>query len=816
MGILELFSLKALLNVFRVCFLNGQEAIRNAIDFKWRGSVPRAVYWQTDSPLDSHYLGMAKHGSADWKVQKAYYSLLANYGADRLHFDRTFKYLPGLLLLVPLLEWSFEHSIGSTYDIYEMVLALWTGLALLIAVAPLVSSSYVWRWLLPSSFVTEEEEHSVMNVLSRCMVRLRDSSNVPADLNDRYRVGDIDADGDSVVGQIMAADFETSGLHLQVRETRIVFFVAGLILMVAAWMPADFALMKFGTKSAVLFLLIAGLILYEISQATPSDLRAEVMDKAAKQSATEYLRDSAGREYWQSIEQAKKTQQQNASKDSSPIFKFGESTGLLAARRDPFSPSHAGLDMSLSLNDLSTHLFALGASGTGKTSAVIRPTIKQWLDHKAGGLLVLDGKGQLAEELKDAPNYTVISPEVSDYNCIEGLYPEEVADSCLALFGSKKGDDNIFDNAARNAILNAAIVLHESKSDYTIKKIYELLDNADDRISAMRKVAEPTSLLKAAADYWNIEFEEYSDKIKASILVTAKTWLAPIVQNRHLTGWNECTNGEKIEDVCQGKLIGLSLPEAKYGRAGALISMFAMRRIYQAVKLRGDGWRKSGGSQVLMVADEVQNLLGKTDLEIVPIARSLGLTMLWSTQNIDGLHGRLGKEEANQLMGNFSHLLAFSARTEISDEFVSKRVGEVWRTIVERFTGFPDSRFSVDSFVHSGAAKMMHETPEELFINRNVGYARMGHVGGSEELFYGSFKMHMWFRKVLRLPMPDVPDMKEPYADVQIKPSKIVQPDEIDSLLARQGLALAVFRRAGVLRRDVIITEPVFSFGGGE
>ena len=816
MGFLEILSLRSALSLFRVCFFNGVEAIRDAIHFKWNGSIPKAVYWETDDPVDVQYLGMQPHGSPDWKVQKAYYSLLANYGADRLHFDRTYKYLPGLLLLVPLLDWSFKQSVSSNYDVYEMVLALWTGVALLIAFAPLVSSSYFWRWLLPSTFVTEEEEHAALNVLSRGMVRLKASDNIPDDVNDRYRVGDIDADGDSVVGQIVAADFEVSALHLQVRETRIVFAAAGLILLLAAWIPSDFKELYFGTKGVVLFLLITVLIIYEISQASPSDLRAEVIDKAAKQSATEYLRDSAGREYWQGIEQSKIEQQVKASQDKSPMFVFGQSTGLLASRRDPFAPSSPNMPMALSLNDLATHLFALGASGTGKTSAIIRPVIKQWLDHKAGGLLVLDGKGQLANELKDAPDYKVISPDQCDYNCIEGLYPEEVADSCLTLFGNKSKDGNIFDSAARNAILNAAVLLDESEYAYTIKAIYQLLDNAEKRTEIIRSMVEPSSLFLRASEYWLIEFEEYSDRIQSSVLVTAKTWLAPIVQNRHLSNWNDAVKGERIEDVIQGELIGLSLPEAKYGRAGALISMFAMRRIYQAVKLRGDAWRENGGVQVLMVADEVQNLLGTTDLEIVPIARSLGLTMLWSTQNIDGLHGRLGKEQTEQLMGNFSHLIAFSARTAISDEFTAKRVGEVWRTIVERFNGFPDSRFSVDSFVHSGAAKMMHQTPSELMINRNIGYARMGHVAGSENLFYGSFKMHMLVRRLLRLPMPDVPDMKEPYADVQIKPSKIVQADEIDSLLSRQGLALAVFRRAGVIRRDVIKTSPIYSFGGAK
>jgi len=814
MGLLEFMTLRGIQTAFAVCFLNGQFAIRQAIQFKWGGNVPIGIYWETDIPAEAQYLGMQAHGSHDWKIQRAYHSLLANYGADRLHFDRTFKYLPGLLLLVPLLEWSFSSAVNSSWEVYGIVMAFWTSLAVFIALAPCMSSPYIWRWLLPSILITPSEEKASLDVLSRCLVRLKFSDDTPEDLADKYRVGDIDADGDSVVGQVLAADFEISALYLQVRETRIAFFFAGLILMLATWLPTDFTAFGVASKSTLLFLLIIGLFVYEVTQPAPSQLRAEVVDKAAKQSATEYLRDSAGRDYWKNIEQAKIEQQAKAAADKSPLFYFGASTGVLASRRDPFAPASPDMPMSLSQNDISTHVFALGASGTGKTSAIIRPISSQWLEHSAGGLLVLDGKGQLAEELEDAPGYTVISPERCDYNAIEGLYPEEIADSCQAIFGGKSKEVSIFDDAARNAILNAAILLHESDADYTIKAIFRLLDNEEEREELMRAVVEPTPIFARACEYWLIEYAEYSDRVKSSVMVTAKTWLTPIVQNRYLARWNDCVKGERIEAVCGGALVGLSLPEAKYGKAGNLISMFAMRRIYQAVKLRGDAWRKAGGAQVLMVADEVQNLVGQADLEMVPIARSLGLTMLWSTQNIDGLNSRLGKEETQQLLGNFSNLIAFSPRTNLSDEFVAKRVGEVWRTVVERFNGFPDSRFSIESFVHSGTAKIMHATPDEPLINRNVNFGRMGHVAGSENLLYGSFKMHLLFRKLLRLPMPDMPDIKEPYADVQIKPSKVVTADEIDSLLSRQGLALAVFRRAGVLRRDVIVTQPMYSFGG--
>jgi len=101
------------------------------------------------------------------------------------------------------------------------------------------------------------------------------------------------------------------------------------------------------------------------------------------------------------------------------------------------------MPFGLSVGDLSTHMLVLGQTGTGKTAAVIRPVVWQWQEAKAGGLLVLDGKGQLPKELAGLPGYQVISPESSNFNAIQNLQPDEVADTLFQLFSSDK-DRNPF------------------------------------------------------------------------------------------------------------------------------------------------------------------------------------------------------------------------------------------------------------------------------------------------------------------------------------------------------------------------------------
>ncbi|OPD69884.1 hypothetical protein AO898_30450 [Pseudomonas aeruginosa] len=59
----------------------------------------------------------------------------------------------------------------------------------------------------------------------------------------------------------------------------------------------------------------------------------------------------------------------------------------------------------------------------------------------------------------------------------------------------------------------------------------------------------------------------------------------------------------------------------------------------------------------MVAADEVQNLLTRADLETVPVARSLGLYLMFATQNIDGLYKRLEKDGAVQMLGNLASII---------------------------------------------------------------------------------------------------------------------------------------------------------------
>jgi hypothetical protein len=116
-----------------------------------------------------------------------------------------------------------------------------------------------------------------------------------------------------------------------------------------------------------------------------AERRALAAHEARTASPLARLVEESGEASLRQIETARVRQAAIAGDDSSPFIQLGTSTSLLAERRCAFAPSEPGMQVGLSVADLSTHLFVLGDTGTGKTSGMLRPVIAAWAAADAGG-----------------------------------------------------------------------------------------------------------------------------------------------------------------------------------------------------------------------------------------------------------------------------------------------------------------------------------------------------------------------------------------------------------------------------------------------
>lgn len=585
----------------------------------------------------------------------------------------------------------------------------------------------------------------------------------------------------SIIDAIMAGSGNPFTL-LSSLTPNILIAQSALIYTVILWLPAVLAVFAFES---------------------PLKDRGVMLEQAVKQTATELLIDKAGKGYFINLENAKNTQIENVKNDTSPFIQLGTSTGILAQRRDPLAPTEANIPMGLTLNDLSTHLFVLGASGTGKTYNVIRPMAKQWIALDAGGMLVIDGKGALPLELQaENPGYTVISPTAEQFNPIDGMPPDSVADVLASIFTGDNEADPMWSQAAALMLRMAAVVVQASADlDYTLNSILKFCTISQAERTAiltpLGSAANTDKMLFMAFHYWVVEFPDMPDKTSGSIVNMVRTWLGNIVYNKKLSNWVDTTDSSmRIEDVCKGAKIGLLLPESEYGQGGVAISALVMRRLYDYVKQRGDTWQSQAGqTAVLLVADEVQNLLTDADLENVSIARSLGLYLVMATQNIDGLYVRLNEKGAKQMIGNFASLIALPPRTADSNKYISERSSRVWKAVVERFEGLPDAKADVQLYADSGTDRMLRGL--ELYNQALIGHPRVSYLVGSSTLVPPQDKKQQEPQQVYAL-------NEKASATLNIKVEEIINENELDTLLSKPQTAIALINRGRVQRRDVI------------
>lgn len=840
-----------------------QHWMRHVIANKYPGVLDPQVYWIVGT--DAENAGLSAD-PVERTVQRLTLSQVGVYMAQRMWSLRTWIIVPLLALLGLALAYVLINVSGTTPHAWltpvTMAVTIW--LAAMLCFGSFLFVPVVAQFFLPRVPVRQDEIDSVRGVMARCVVRDL-PADVPGDLADRPRVLVADAEGRAVAGQVLATDLEYSAVRAEWVRSRSTLFVLGLAMLSpvlavwAAWAavltyyavqavnaeplqpqqqqdqkPDLWAMVKWVGVPVLLwlgmsvgvpdylsgvlpvtaqlaqwaFVLVVWFVALRKVLRTPAPLnmRALMLEQAVRESGSELLIDKAGPAHFVELENARRAQLANARKDRSPFVQLGTSTGLLAQRRDPLAPTEPGLPVGLSVSDLSTHLGVLGASGTGKTSGVIRPLTKAWLAADLGGLLVLDGKGALPLELNGLhTDYRLISPAHGRFNPIAGMKPDAVADVLADVLNADSSGDRYWADSARLMLRMAAIVIAAHPSlPYTIGELQRFCvashQEREGSLSELADRAMTDGRLAAALNYWIVEYPLMPEKTSGSIANMVRTWLGNICLHERLGPWTDTAESDaRIEDAMRGAKLGMLLPESEFGIGGVAISALCMRRLYDGCKLRGDNWRSlDGHTAVLLAADEVQNLLTKADLETVPVARSLGLHLMFATQNVDGLYKRLDKDGAVQLLGNLASIVALPPRTDDSNAYVAKRAGNIWRATTQSYYGLPDAAADLGLYGNSGVDRTM----------QGVALHRQSRIG-SPRLSYAINLWHRaWAPKAMAwlddLATPDNTDQMTPKPTLSFDLAPLVTPDELDTLLARPGTALAIFNRGRVQRRDVI------------
>lgn len=428
----------------------------------------------------------------------------------------------------------------------------------------------------------------------------------------------------------------------------------------------------------------------------------------------------------------------NAEADKTGFIEYGIAMGIFTRYGDGFAPDK-GLMVGQSPKDQMTHKHVFGKTGYGKTECEMKPTAYGWILNDAGGILILDGKGTLPEQILrpflGLPNILLIVPGVK-LGLLEGLAPEEMmtAISDLAGAGATKQEqsadsEKFFNSSAKTLLLNVGLVLRalveygklmEKQGEqrqwfWTLENIDMMKtlikDKSEDAEAILKAVeqvvdllpqdlgkgdgADRRPMLSAALIYFSHKLWTMPADTRGSVVAVMETWIDPLMRSPELRPW-ACTETGVDPTIClRGGKVGMSLPEFQYGEAGKLCQNLIRHRVMSGVRRRqNSNWLEEGQTPVLFLVDEAQEMVGIEDRNFLGVAREHGGACVYATQNAEAYLARMGREATLNFLDNFlskAILVSSHGTYEIFAKELPEGKYVSWMGSNERVIGFEQS-----------------------------------------------------------------------------------------------------------------------------
>jgi len=733
-------------------------------------------------PIDSFIMNLVSHDGSTENIARQVYHRLAGRLASITAYERQWMVLFGAVLLAFI---GFAEPFGRM-----------DGNARIAAGAGIFAMALLGGALMVPFFmrgVCAKGGDEARQVVERIFIRHFDA-DTPPDLKDPWRHGWLTADGRPVAAEISEADARAVPL-----QDRAFWWLPSLGAVACGFA----ACAGWGASgSGVVFIIL--LVKFFLDQHPAAQREAELRLCEGVE-GTAFV--AAGAIAWANqLEAARAKQLEKAKEDKSPLFRIGATTGILAARGDPFAPSK-DLPFALSLKDLQMHLLVFGGTGSGKTSGILRPLIYDAAKIEGLGMVVMDGKGALPGELKRlGESFQVINPAETVVSLVAGVEPGDVVDTLVQILGGQS-HDRFWSDSAAGLLRHAAILAHAvGEGEWSLMQAVDLAVREGAAAEAAKLVeAEGRSLeLAEAIAYLTVEFPSMEDKLQKGIIAQARSWIGVLTAHRDILKWANARPKESQLDIAEalkGERIGLLVPAHRYGVAGAAVSALLKARLYAKLKDRADDpeWaKKDKATPLLLVVDEAQEVATADDASMLAIGRSLGLAMVAATQTVEGVIARLDEQQANKWLSIFGGLVVLAGRSRRTDELVCERLGSAWLMRTEQVNGTP-VRDAIHASVLVGPLAASVKQP---FFGSHMG--KGGKKMAQAMVARATQGVAIAFQKAWKGEQPQNP------AQVKLGVAPLLDPAEVSSLLARPDSALVVATRARVVRRDVVMLSPIY------
>lgn len=556
---------------------------------------------------------------------------------------------------------------------------------------------------------------------------------------------------------------------------------------------------------------------------------------------------------------ARAQQAERAKADTSALIPLGVSRGIFTAKGDPYAPDE-GLPFVVSVADLDTHLFVTGSTGTGKTTAVLKPLAAHYLGwsseasreraaqavddqnvkitpvfRSAGGMVVLDGKGALAGDFKGLRDYLLIEPGQSRLGLLEGLDPTDVvlAFTTVNQPKSESGSSKFFTTAAGEMLRHFAVFLRalvdfeieqygpgnpDRTWRWTLHDLHSLGVNAQSKIPEIVKdwdacitkiekgdpSAKKAGLLADAIEYLTLTLPGMDAETRSNTWATLQGWITPAMSNKDLLPWAHVEFGVSLDRVFRGGVVGINTPRFAYGPGGTLVQALVKQRLFVHIRRRASyDWKAASETPVLFLVDEAQEIVGAEDREMLPVARSLGAICVYATQNVENLINRLGgPDEARAFLDCFRNKISFASSHQ-TGQWIQHDLGQTMSLAPQMSGGY---------IAYTQNARAVAEGPmndpshEGAWLSRWL--SRQG-AGGTSLLRRGGYGL-IRHGSVEGLDPEKLALNATGIHAAEFKLQPLLLDSEWDAYTAEKFCAVAQVQRGGVRRRDIIRCKPMF------
>jgi hypothetical protein len=389
-------------------------------------------------------------------------------------------------------------------------------------------------------------------------------------------------------------------------------------------------------------------------------------------------------------------------KDSA-TYLIGHATGTLRTRGDLAAPTR-GQPVMLDEESIFQHLLVFGGTGEGKTTAILKPLMRQVLANPAFGAFISDAKGVLWRDAQKVAKDVNRSTDVilvgtgkgqSGVNIVSGLTPSQVSAalrSVLTQIGNT-GNDSFWPDMAASIVRHMLTLgrgyaqtdggraeLKNGLSPYSLWWAYQAVLRSDLVKAAIAEVREvhnalvekvqaattkdeitnllaideqllPTELVDTIC-YLDSAWRDMAPETKTGIIANVTQLLdgfasSSVLRERFASGID--ANCISMRQALDGKIVVNALSSIEDGLPARLVSILIKTSLYREARQREAQWKSTGqgpspqASPCLVVMDEVQ--------ELVTSDPSSGLSdsSFWNVARSSGLAGVFATQTVSAL-----------------------------------------------------------------------------------------------------------------------------------------------------------------------